>query len=591
MRRARHKRSSSAQSAAIQPVEALNAWLAARRRAIAIAIVVIAIGIRVVYYTQVSATPVVRLQQAPETDMSYYDAWARQIAAGDWLSRRVAVPSHRWHRDVARTYRATHDVPALGPNDSPPEERQDATQWAAWMHLPTFYQDPLYAYVVASVYRLTADRVHGVFLVQLLAGVVSVWLIWTIGWRAFDDLVALVAALLALGCAPLVFYEMLLLRDSLLVCAGLLITWLLLLPATRERASVAGLLGLVIGVGALMKSTLLLFGMVALAGMIWNRWRPRQVGIVAVGIAVGCAPLPARNLAVGEPPLTLAASGPLTFVSANEASYPPDVGFGVQPAVLAHFLGDTRGTWTDAVRLVAASQTVPGYFAQLWDKWTRAWQWYEIPNNENFYYVERLAPVLRWLPVTAWGLAPLGLIGLVMAAPQLPRRWPLFAAVLATLVPLLLFYVLGRFRIALIASVIPFAAFTIVDTSRRLAHRRYAAALVVSAAVLVVGAWTGQPLGPHERLLRPSDWILPFSALYEVPIETAAGGRQFQRAAQLYTEYFTRYEPSDRDARADLGLEAELANMHRQCADLFDAAGDHDSAAAQRRLADRLTDR
>jgi hypothetical protein len=352
---------------------------------------------------------------------------------------------------------------------------------------------------------------------------------------------------------------------------------------------VAALLGVAIGLGALMKSSLLLFGVVALAGMVWTRWRPGQISVVAIGIIGGCAPLAVRNVAVGEPPITLATSGPLTFVSANDASYPPDVGFGVQPAVLAHFLGDTPGSWSDALQMAAASQTLGGYTAQLWDKWTRAWHWYEMPNNENFYYAQRLAPVLRWLPVTMWSLAPLALVGLVLAIPQLPRRWPLFAAITATLLPLLLFYVLGRFRIALVACAIPFAAFTVVDMARRFAVRQYTAALFLGAAVLAVGAWTGQPLGPHEKLLRPSDWILPFSALYEAPIEAAAMGRQFERAADLYVDYFTRYEPSDRDSRADMGLEAELADMHRQCADLFDAAGDRAPATAQRVIAERLT--
>jgi dolichyl-phosphate-mannose-protein mannosyltransferase len=586
--RARQRRSQPQTPTRVSLLAVIEGWLAARRRALGLIIAVLAVALRALYFAQLSPTPFAKLHQAPETDMHYYDGWAREIVAGDWLSRQVVVPSHRWHRDVARIYRTTHGVASLGPDDSPAEERQNASIWAGWMHLPAFYQDPLYPYMVALVYRAAGPDVRAVFLLQLLAGVASVWLVWAITCRAFDDLVAGIAAILALLCAPLLFYEMLLLRDSLLVCLSLLITWLLMLPVTRERAWGAGRLGLVIGIGVLLKSTVLLFGIVALFAMAIYRWPQRQIAIVGLGIVVGLAPLVARNVAVGVPAFTLATSGPLTLVAANDANYPPDVGFGIQAPLLTHFLADTRGTWTDALRLAVESQTVTTYTAQLWGKCVRAWHWYEIPNNENFYYAQRLAPVLTWLPLTMWGIAPVGLVGLLLAIPGLRQRWPLFAAVGVALLPLLMFYVLGRFRIALIASVIPFAAYTIAQTAHLVASARYAAAVMVLAAVALVGAWTGQPLGPHQVIIRTSDWIVPFSALYEAPIEAAASGRQFRLAAKLYADYFDRYEPSLTDERENPGVAATLAAMHRQCAELFDAAGDRTSATAHRVAADRL---
>jgi hypothetical protein len=163
--------------------------------------------------------------------------------------------------------------------------------------------------------------------------------------------------------------------------------------------------------------------------------------------------------------------------------------------------------------------------------------------------------------------------------------------VVVALLPLLMFYVLGRFRIALMASVIPFAAYTVAQTVRFVARTRYTAAVTVLTAVVLVGMWTSQPLGPHQVILRTSDWILPFSALYEAHIEAAASGRQFQLAAKLYADYFDRYEPSAADERENPDLAATLAVMHRQCADLFDAAGDPTSATTQRAAADRLQNR
>jgi len=520
--------------------------------------------------------------------MYYYDDWARQIVAGDWLSQAVTIPSHRWHREVARIYRATHSIASLGPEDSPAEERQNAAQWGTWMHLPAFYQDPLYSYIVAATYRVAGSTARYVFILQLFTGVVSVLLIWGITRRVFDDLVAAIAGLLALFCAPLLFYEVLLLRDSLLVCSLLLITWLLLLRTTRETRAGGCLLGLAIGVGSLLKSTLLVFGVATLTGMLVSRWHRRQIAMTAIGVAIGLAPGVVRNVAIGLSPLTLATSGPLTLLCANEANYPPDAGFAVQPALVAHFLGDTRGTWRDALSLAADSHTVSSYLEQVWGKWRSAWHWFEIPNNENYYYARRTAPVLMWLPVTMLILSPLGLVGLWLAASCMRQRWPLFAAVASAMIPLLVFYVVGRFRVALLATVIPFAAFTLAQTVRFLSVRRYAAACLCIGSVVAIATWSGQPLGPHQVLVRTADWIVPFSALYEAPIEAAARSRRFRTAAQLYAEYFRLYEPDPVIVRENSGLRSELAAMHRQCAELFDAAGDGIDAAAQRAAAEAL---
>ena len=44
-----------------------------------------AIALRVVVFLQLDSTPFIHMERWAQTDMHYYDGWARQIAAGDWL--------------------------------------------------------------------------------------------------------------------------------------------------------------------------------------------------------------------------------------------------------------------------------------------------------------------------------------------------------------------------------------------------------------------------------------------------------------------------------------------------------------------------
>lgn len=568
--------------------------LTLHRRSVGCAIVVVAVLLRLLYFVQFSAVPsIVGFQRWPETDMHYFDAWGREIASGDVLSRDLSIPMHRWQSDIAVAYVANHpsDQPSLDAAALADHADVESLLWRRWLHVPQFYQDPLYAYAVGALYYAFGTDLRIALACQLALGVLSIVLIWCISRRFFGELVGAVAAGLGLLCAPLLFYEGLLLRDSVIVCGALILTCLAstMLPRAGVRPLIV--VGFAVGVCCLLKSTFLLFAAAVAFALIGERRRSAtRIAACGFGFVCALAPLVLRNVAVGVPPFAIASSGPLNFVSSNEAHYLPDVGLGIDVPLLAQFEGDTSGTWTAAVRTVASDQTVSGYIALLWEKWTRAWHWYEIPSNENFYYTRRLIPVLAWLPLTFRWIAPLGIIGIVLTVRGIRARWPLFVLLVVALAPLLAFFVLGRFRATLIAATIPFAAYVIVETARLFGRRRFRRAALVTAGVLVCAAWTGQPLGPHQVLIRTSDWILPYSVLYESRIEAAVRNQRWAAGAHVYAEYFDKYEPAMPEilGSGDVSLGRVLARMHRQCAELFDAGGDAISAKAQLATADRL---
>jgi 4-amino-4-deoxy-L-arabinose transferase-like glycosyltransferase len=558
-----------------------------------------AVGVRLTCFFQLNGTPIAEMQRWAQTDMHYYDAWARQIAGGDWLSATVRVPMHRWHREVAKEYLATHpDASAAPPNagaGGTSDRDPEALLWARWMHIPRFYQDSLYAYLIALTYRTMGPDVRYVLVWQAAAGVGCVVLIWLLARRYFGDAVGIVAGVVALLYAPLVFYEMLLLRDSLIAFAGLLLIWL----ADRALGDEGWIhhltLGAVLGLACVLKSTFLLVGAGILVGIVLRfkeQWSKslKPLAALAAGAIVAFAPLAVRNRIVGVPAFSLAQSGPLTFVASNDAGYQPDLGFGINTPLLAAFLGNTDGGWRAGLDTVLRSQSAIDYARMTWRKWDRLWHWYEIPNNENFYYARRQIPLLAWLPVTFWMCAPLALVGLVLAARRMRDAWPLYLLVGLSAGPILVFYVLGRLRLSFIVAVIPFAALTIVELARAMSGRRLARLVMIASAVLAIAMWTGRPLANDQVLVRMADWILPWSVSYQAKVYDALDAKDWARGAGFYLEFFRRYEPAEEQivASADPTLAPELADMHRECAGILRMAGQPALAQSELDRAERL---
>ena len=523
--------------------------------------------------------------------MHYYDAWGRQIAGGDWLSRSVGVPMHGWHHRVAERYFAAHPDVRAGLIERAKAQGGDAADpdallWSRWTGRPQFYQDPLYSYLVGLTYRVFGDDVRFVFGWQMGLGVMSTVLIWLLARRFFGDLVAACAGALAVLCGPLVYYELFLLRESTIVFAGLGIIWLADRALTRGSWVWFVLLGVSLGLACLLKASLAVLGGAVALGMVLHfsgrrreLWMPAAATLA--GFAMAVAPLAARNMAVGAPPLALAGSGGLTFLISNDVTYDPVEGFDIDTPRLAELMGETGGGLLPAVKKLLGAHTFSSYAGLLLKKWDRAWHWVELPNNENFYYTRVRAPLLAWLPVTFWLLAPAALVGLVLSASRFRRVWPLYLLVACSVAPLLVFYTLGRFRVALMAAVIPFAAFAFVELLRSAADRKYLRVGVMALSMLIVGSWTGRPL-QDRTLIASSYWLGPFYARYEAEARAALAANDPARAASAYLGFF-QYEPELAEVASpgNTPVVQVFAEMHADCATFLRAAGQSEQAAVQ----------
>jgi 4-amino-4-deoxy-L-arabinose transferase-like glycosyltransferase len=439
----------------------------------------------------------------------------------------------------------------MGPGPAPPTAR---LLWDRWYGGKTFHQEPLYPYLLGASYALFGAGVLPMLLLQLAVGVVGNVLVHRVALRAFGDLVAAGAALLAVLSGPIVYYELLLLRDSLVATFGLALV--LLVWRALERPSPARLaaLGAAFGVGLLLKSSLAALLLVVLAGLGWTYRRTLRSVASGSAILLGAlllvlAPAIARNVAVGVAPLSLSSVGAITFACANAEDYGRAGGlFGEffvserhAPAVMA----ESDGRLVPAIRATLSTHESPlGYLRQLAGKLGAILWWYEIPNNTNFFYFALHAPVLRWLPVGFGLVGPLAVVGLALSARDFRRLWPLQGLVATTLLVMLAFGVFSRLRLPLVLPLLPFAAFAGVRLVGFVVSRRIAAAAATGAAALGLAVFAARPLPEGHPLIRPSDFSAAYVAFYGPAVDAAYERGEPCEAARIYEDSL-RHEPEE----------------------------------------------
>jgi len=527
-------------------------WLAGHQRLVIAALVLASLLLRAGYFLELNRGPGMWQYRWDQSDMYFFDTWARDLAAGDWLTDKPLHPFHQWHRLIAGEYFRLFPEAAgalleqQAPAGVPPDPAR--LLWNRWYGGKAFHQEPLYPYLIALTYKVFGPEVRWVFVWQMLLGLGSNLLIYLIARRYFGLAAAAVAGSLAVLCGPLLFYELSLLRESLITFMWLGLVCLTDQALARGTWRWWALTGLACGLGVLLKITFFPFFLGVLAILFLHyRAAPRvlvpSAAALAGGLVLCLLPVMARNLAVGVPPLTLQSVAAITFINANAAGFSPGEGFFVSKHA-APIMANTDGAFIPAVLETLKTHASPwSYLKLLSSKFAAIWHWYEVPNNQNFYYFRLHSCILRYLPVTFLILSPLSLVGLALAAGGRLPGWPLYLAVAVNLGTLLLTDVFSRLRLPLVTLLIPFAALAIVRILKCLRTGRIARTGAAIAAVLLLSLWTMRPLPDQHPLIRAVDYCVPYGTYYYPMAEKAMRIGDWVRAADTLAESL-QYEPA-----------------------------------------------
>ena len=496
--------------------------------------------VRGVYLWQISRSPLLWTHRGVESDMYVFHSWAKHVADGDIWSRSFVVPLHRWRLEIADAFLAKHpdEQASLDPAKTLSREALARKLWDRWCPPLIFYQEPLYPYFVAAIFAVCGDHPLAVFIVQSALGLAGVILIYAIGNRLFGETVGLLSALLMIGAPTLLIFDAILVRESLVIVAGLLIVFLM----NRARG-VAGWAstGVATGASIMLKSH---FAPMFIAAILWLLLGPREdslsrrlrfIGALTVGLFVGLSPMMVRNVVVGVPMLSSPSGAFFTFIGANTPDYRGS-GFAMSPEYAPDLIDASHGSLPSAIRLTIASHSsVWSFVNNLWTHFDAAFRWYETPNNTNFYYYRLWAPVLAILPFTYCWIVPAGLLGMLLALPRWREAWALAALVLSNGLVLLMFFVIDRYRAPLLAALLPFAAFAFVTLYRLASAQRWSATAGLACLLIALIAAIARPFESPQPTIRPTDIYVSFHYVFGPRIAAAVEAEIFQRPRRTST--------------------------------------------------------
>lgn len=554
-------------SAPATTLEKMDVWCAARRKLLLSCILALAVLLRVVVYSELRGTPVFSAHKIPEMDMSFFDKWAVNIAEKDFWSRKEPLhPIHLWHHQVGahhfRTHpdqlSAVHAGKTFDDLDDSEKTIENWKLWVGWYKGHRFHQEPLYPYLLAAIYSIVGGTVVGgsdvgtIFILQMLIGVVTIGLMFGATRRLFNDLAAVLAGFMMVFWAPLIHFETVLLRTTLIVFFGAALLYCaqrLIEPAGENSRRPAWrwlVFGCAIGLATALKTTFFAVGAGLLVGVLWGVRRERArcvraVGFTAVGALVCLLPFFVRNVIADAPTFSLTSVGPVTFAGSNLPSNDPWLGWypfhdAAKPLAQVMFQsqGETLATVSATLGLYDSLFDLAGLW---WRKFLVVWQWFEIPNNVNYYFHNQHSSVraaMRYM-VAVWWIVPLALVGLIAAWRRRGSGlWIWIWYLVCSIGPMIVFYVLSRFRAPLIVGMVPFAAFGILKIVEWLLRRAWAAVVAVAVVLVALAIWMNRE--PPVPVVRSDQYGTAYKFHYLPQLDEAAKENDRERIVAIFDQ-------------------------------------------------------
>ncbi len=357
---------------------------------------------------------------------------------------------------------------------------------------------PLYAWYLGGVTRLFGDPFLAPRLIQAFLGATAATLLYVTTRRIAGPAAGRIAGTIAAVYPPFLLYEGTLQSAALVPFLVSLLLYLLV-RAGSPRAHFLG--GVVTGILVIDRPdalALLLFLPTAVAAAGRGK---RRAASLAAGALLALSPVTVlSSLRAGGFVPVSAHGGIHLFIGNHDGAdgrlspvkgiEPTPAGFDVDARRLAESETGVKMTPAEVSRFwsrkaIAWMSAHPGRLIALAaKKFLLFWNDYEIPNNEDLYFLRRYSYPLA-IPLPLFGLvAPFALFALV--------RWTVrggsavfpAALIAASLACAMLFFVTARYRLGALPPLIVLASAGVVAVTREIADRRFAGAFLLVPLVV-----------------------------------------------------------------------------------------------------------
>ena len=433
-------------------------------RHLALLIFIAALVVRLVYLIQIQDIP---FTAHLSLDAASYDRMARDMADGNWLGQSV------------------------------------------------FYQAPLYPYFLALLYTFFGHSLNIIRGVQLLLGAFNCVVVFWIAKRLFGTNKAIWSGFMVALYGIFVFYEGAIGKDGISYLLTNLTLLSLLANLDHPKWYRWLLSGAAFGCAVLTRGNLILLLPFIL---VWMAIAMRSssfgailksIAMVIVGTFIVISPVTIRNYVIGQDlVLTTSQAGQNFYIGNNPRA---NGFFENPPRIRLNPEYEEEDFKSEALRITNRQAMKPSEVSDFWfkeglrfiqshperalqllaKKTAMFWNRFEIPDNYNYYYYRKEASILSILFLGFGFVAPLGLIGLVLARRH-AGTWLFALFILGYMASIVPFHMASRYRLPVVPVLIVFASYTLTwiwTGIREKAVKKLSVALLLAALLTTAVNW------------------------------------------------------------------------------------------------------
>ncbi|MBN1351068.1 glycosyltransferase family 39 protein [candidate division KSB1 bacterium] len=353
----------------------------------------------------------------------------------------------------------------------------------------SFYQAPLYPFVLAFIFKTVSSDLFWIHLLQFILGTINCVLIYSLGKACFNKSFGVLSGLLASVYWTFIYFEGELLLPTAAIFLDLCFLILFIGYLKKRTIHYAIFSGLLLGLSAIARPNILLFGWLACPllmllpssaifqkpGSLAAKANFTRIFFFLVSSMIVIAPVTIYNYSVEKSFVLISHNGGLNFYIGN--SSPAERTLDIRP-------GEEWEIFTATPKLENLSIEFTGaQFSGYWYRKSLDWfrqhpsefiinmakkaiqffHAYEFKRNLDIYFFKAHYSKLLAFPFIGFSLiGPLGLLGMFITRRNDLRQLVLIAFVLFYALSVIIFFVTSRYRLPVVPILIIFASSAIV---------------------------------------------------------------------------------------------------------------------------------
>jgi tetratricopeptide (TPR) repeat protein len=499
-----------------------------------------------------------------------------------------------------------------------------------------FHNAPLYPYFIAAIFRLFGTSMLSVLLIQAILGTLNCLLVYGLTLKLFKNKwIGIIAFFATAIYGPMIFYDGMVLMATLVTFVNLVFLIVLLKAVESNDLKYWGTSGVLFGISALGRGTILLFVPLLACFLIFKAWSenrkktdesntipifirsciyPLSAFLLTAFIVI--SPVTLRNYIKGNDFVLIAGNAGITFYSGNNALAngrymdPPglDLGFDFNGSKIVSYLekrelrpSEVSAYWfREAWKFIKDNPTQ--YVKLLGKKFGLFWNYYEIPNAENYYFSKQYSRILQLPLLTFLMVSGLSILGIAMCIWRGNSGiYIVLLFLLSYMASIVGFFVTSRYRIPIVPVMISFMGYFVVTFIREAKGKKYKRVLLwiccgVIAFVFVTLPW--------KVLSQERDYAASYvnvGRLYVTNKNHQKACDYFRLAIKTDSEYVKAYnnlgaslyelgrkEDAMRYWKRGLETDPDYGLIHVNLGNMYQEEGQLEKARAEYSVAERL---